>query len=258
MSLQGVEVYVATTTKLPNNDELAKRDNVHFYILPTKISSRGIYSSKTHLFGKNRKEFSEKAYELVKLYTVRDSTEVPFNNYVSVILSGPQRDIRELDWKQVSAQVTIKPEEWPETEGYRVGQIELTKEHFHLPSRSLRVVENSIRPSVIYFQLSPVVIRPIQIRPVITGTPPSPYRLSPSRRWVVQPKELYVRGPEQYFSFFELVTEVIDVTDVEPEGLRYTVTVPVRLQLRSEFRTGGKQLPELVNCLLYTSPSPRD
>jgi len=189
---------------------------------------------------------SEKAYELVRVYTVRDSTEVPFNNYVSVILSGPQREIRELDWNQVTAQVTIRPEEWPETEGYRVGQIELTKEYFHLPSRSLRVVENSIQPGVIYFQLSPIVVKPLPVRPAITGSPPPPYRLSATRRWTVQPKELYVRGPEQYFAFFELVTEKIDVTDVTPEGLRYTVTVPVRLQLREEYRSGGGAVPDLV------------
>lgn len=59
-----IDIHIATTSRLPNDDPLLEKNNIHIHFLPTVVSSRGIYSSKTHLFGENRKRFSKNAYEL--------------------------------------------------------------------------------------------------------------------------------------------------------------------------------------------------
>jgi len=175
-------------------------------------------------------------YELVRIWTVRQGTEEEFTGFVKVVLSGPQRDIDELNWDQVSGTLTIRPEEWPESEGYRMGQVRLTGKMFHTLVRSLTVVEGSITPDIVYFQLSPIVVKPMPVKPQVTGRPPESYRFRTKEWREVKPPSLYVRGPDMYFSFYELVADEVDVTNVTPEGMSYTETVPVRLQLRKDLR----------------------
>ncbi|MHA1685377.1 MAG: glycosyltransferase family 4 protein [Candidatus Heimdallarchaeaceae archaeon] len=64
LSHYDIDIHIATTSRPPNDDPLLEKDNVHFHFLPTIVSSRGIYSSKTHFFGENRKKFSKNAYDL--------------------------------------------------------------------------------------------------------------------------------------------------------------------------------------------------
>jgi glycosyltransferase involved in cell wall biosynthesis len=59
-----VDIHVATTTELPEDDELLERDNVHFYYLPSQISAKGAYSTQTHFYARNHRKFSKQAYEV--------------------------------------------------------------------------------------------------------------------------------------------------------------------------------------------------
>ncbi len=61
---QGINIYIATTTKLSSDDELANRENIHFYYLPEQISARGAYSTLTHFNAKNHRSFSKQAFEV--------------------------------------------------------------------------------------------------------------------------------------------------------------------------------------------------
>jgi 1,2-diacylglycerol 3-alpha-glucosyltransferase len=61
---QGVNIYIATTTKLSSDDELSNRENIHFYYLPEQISARGAYSTLTHFNAKNHRSFSKQAFEV--------------------------------------------------------------------------------------------------------------------------------------------------------------------------------------------------
>ena len=61
---QGIDIYVATTTKLSSDDELLNRENIHFYYLPEQISARGAYSTLTHFYAKNHRSFSKQAFDV--------------------------------------------------------------------------------------------------------------------------------------------------------------------------------------------------
>jgi hypothetical protein len=180
-----------------------------------------------------RRRGEETEYKLVRVWTARQGEgDLDFNNEVRLVLSGPQRDLRELDWDQVRGAVTVVPEECREAEGYLMGQERLNARHFSLPSRSLNVVEETITPNVLYFQLSPIVVKqvPVSVRPRdIVGRPPKPYRRSTKRAPDAEPAKMSVRGAEMYFGSCTLGIEPIDVTDVSPEKLSYAVERPVRL-----------------------------
>ena len=61
---QNINIHIATTSVLPENDELLNRENVHFYNLPPQISARGAYSTQTHFYAKNHRRFSKQAFDI--------------------------------------------------------------------------------------------------------------------------------------------------------------------------------------------------
>lgn len=61
---QEIEIHIATTTKLPSDDDLMNRENIHFYFLPEQISARGAYSTLTHFNARNHRKFSKEAFDV--------------------------------------------------------------------------------------------------------------------------------------------------------------------------------------------------
>lgn len=61
---QNIEIHIATTTKLPSDDELMNRENIIFYLLPEQISARGAYSTLTNFNARNHRKFSKQAFEV--------------------------------------------------------------------------------------------------------------------------------------------------------------------------------------------------
>ncbi|MBY9000787.1 MAG: glycosyltransferase family 4 protein, partial [Candidatus Heimdallarchaeota archaeon] len=59
-----VDIHVVTTTKIPDDDELLDRENVHFYYLSPQISAKGAYSTQTHFYARNHRKFSKQAFEV--------------------------------------------------------------------------------------------------------------------------------------------------------------------------------------------------
>ena len=59
-----VDIHVVTTTEIPDDDELRDRENVHFYYLPSQISAKGAYSTLTHFYARNHREFSKQAFNV--------------------------------------------------------------------------------------------------------------------------------------------------------------------------------------------------
>ena len=182
------------------------------------------------------------AYELVRVSPVRkEDGDVAYSGFVTMVLSGPQRDLRELDWENIGGLVKIHPGDWEEAGelGVLAGEVRLTSAHFRLPSRSLSIVEGSISPSVLYYNLSEIVTREVKIvadKP--TGTPPLSYRVSTSRGREVKPPTVRVRGPEFFFASLQAFAGAVDLTDMAPEELSLTKRVPVRLEL-----TTGQPIP---------------
>jgi hypothetical protein len=147
----------------------------------------------------------------------------------------------------VHGEVFIQPEEWPEDEDYIRGRVRLTAENFRAPSRSLRIVEESIAPHMIHFQLSPIELKSMQVTAQTVGQPPRPYRRSTGRPPEVEPPRVYVSGPRMYFNFYKLVTAPIDLTDVTPEQLSYVKEdVPVILELRKGLLEEDRALRDLA------------
>ncbi len=179
-------------------------------------------------------EGGDSDYVKVSVTTRREATETDFaDSKVELQISGPQREIREIDWTRVVGAVTIHPEQWPEDRGYRIAEVELTPEHFTVPSRSLTIVEGTIKPSMIFVWISPRVVSEIPVIPKISGTPPPPY--SP-RGWTVEPERLLAFGPKCYFTYYEIVTDTVDVSDVTPQitpqGWQYATRKSVHLRIR--------------------------
>lgn len=63
---QDIEIHIATTTKLPSDDDLMNRENIHFYFLPEQISARGAYSTLTNFNARNHRKFSKQAFEVYR------------------------------------------------------------------------------------------------------------------------------------------------------------------------------------------------
>lgn len=177
-------------------------------------------------------------WQIVEVWTARQGDpKVSFNNYLQLSLTGPQRDLQEVNWDQVKGTVVVDPNDWQENKGYRIGQVKITAQDFRLPNRSLSVVDGSISPNVIHFHLSRVTTRsePVEVRPDrFSVTPVSPYRLSTKQPWEVDPERMFIRGPEAYFGDCRIVAVLRDrdLQNIipEPEKLTYAVTVPVALE----------------------------
>ena len=64
-------------------------------------------------------------------YVRKEEGGVAFSGLVSLRLTGPQRDVREVAWKHIEGLVKVHPEDWVEQEerGMLNGSVVLTSEH---------------------------------------------------------------------------------------------------------------------------------
>ena len=84
LSNYNIEVHVVTTSKLPPNDQLLEKENVYFHYVPTKISSRGVYSTKTHMFAKNHIKFSKDAFKIFEQLHYKNPFDLIHSTELSV------------------------------------------------------------------------------------------------------------------------------------------------------------------------------
>ncbi len=175
---------------------------------------------------------NEDWYIIKKFTSMPGAADKPFTDYIELALKGPQRDLQNVNWKDIKGFLYIDPDQCRKMEGYMLGQDRITAANFTLPNRSLKVVEESITPNVIHFRICRMEERsiPVHIKPDnIIGRPPSPYRLSMKRKIEVKPERFYVKGPAFFLGKLELATEDLHLFDIEPEGFSSTVAVPLRI-----------------------------
>ena len=175
-------------------------------------------------------------WEIVRLWSARErESEIDERTTIKVKLSvtGPQQDVNAFSWSDWEVELLVRPEDCYSQEGYTIGQERLTGRLLVPPARSLRVVEDTIVPNVIRFQVSKVVTKKLPVgAPVIKGRPPAPLRLSTAREPEIDPPTLNVRGAEFYLPppHCRIVTDDLTIENVSTQELSCAVKAAAHLE----------------------------
>lgn len=181
---------------------------------------------------------SGEEWQIVRLWSAREhEADLDQREAVKVKLSvtGPQQDVNSFRWSEWDKVLLVRPEDCYQNEGYRMGQERLTGRLLVPPVQSLRVVEDTITPNVLHFQLSRVAVKKLPVGvPAIKGRPPPPLRLSTTREPEIEPAALGVRGAEYYLQSCRIVTDDVTLEDVGAQDLSYTTEVAAHLEYPKE------------------------
>jgi hypothetical protein len=213
-------------------------------------------------------------WEIVKLWSAREhepELEERESINVKLAVTGPQQDVGAFNPAKWERELSIRPEDCYPNEGYLIGQERLTGRMFLPDVRSLRVVEDTIVPNVIRFQLSRIVTKKLPVAaPALRGRPPAPLRFSAAREPEIDPPTLNVRGAEFYLPAprCRIVTDDLTLESVSAQELSYSAKVAARLEYPKEAlnppvlvdengRPLANQTPE-VSIRVFFEPEPTE